>query len=90
MTAAKLISETANFDRFPNEGAFARYAGLAPVPEWSGSTNGRLRVGRSGNRQINTAIHRIALVQLRLDCAAETTTGAGEPKVTLALQRYGA
>ena len=69
LTAAKLISEAANVDRFPSESVFARYAGLAPVPEWSGSTNGRLRVCRSGNRQINTAIHRIAVVQLRLDCA---------------------
>jgi transposase len=68
LTAAKLISEAANVDRFPNESAFARYAGLAPIPEWSGSTNGRLRVCRSGSRQINTAIHRIAVVQLRLDC----------------------
>jgi transposase len=69
LTAAKLISEAANVDRFPNESAFARYAGLAPIPAWSGSTSGRLRVCRSGNRQINTAIHRIAVVQLRLDCA---------------------
>jgi transposase len=69
LTAAKLISEAANVDRFPNENAFARHAGLAPVPQWSGSTNGRLRVCRSGNRQINTAIHRIAVVQIRLNCA---------------------
>jgi transposase len=69
LTAVKLISEAANVDRFPNESAFARYAGLAPIPAWSGSTSGRLRVCRSGNRQINTAIHRIAVVQIRLDCA---------------------
>jgi transposase len=69
LTAAKLISEAANVDRFPNESAFARCAGLAPIPAWSGSTSGRLHVCRSGNRQINTAIHRIAVVQLRLDCA---------------------
>ena len=69
LTAAKLISEAANVDRFPNESAFARYAGLAPIPAWSGSTSGRLRVCHSGNRQINTAIQRIAVVQLRLDCA---------------------
>ena len=86
LTAAKLISEAANVDRFPNESAFARYAGIAPIPAWSGSTNGRLRVCHSGNRQINTAIHRIAVVQLRLDCAgrdyyqrrrAEGDSGAG-------------
>src|SRR4030095_9219666 len=69
LTAAKWISKAANVDRFPHESAFARYAGLAPIPAWSGSTNGRLRLCRSGNRQINTAIHRIALVQQRLDCA---------------------
>ena len=55
-------------DRFPNESGFARYAGLAPIPAWSGSTIGRMRVCPFGNRQINTAIHRIAVVQLRLDC----------------------
>ena len=57
--------------RFPNESAFARYGGLAPIPAWSGSTNGRLRVCHSGNRQINTAIHHIAVVQLRIDCAGK-------------------
>ena len=71
LTAAKLISEATNVDRFPNESAFARYGGLAPIPAWSGSTNGRLRVCHSGNRQINTAIHHIAVVQLRLDCAGK-------------------
>jgi len=68
LTAAKLILEAANVDRFPNESGFARYAGLAPIPAWSGSTIGRMRVCPFGNRQINTAIHRIAVVQLRLDC----------------------
>jgi len=67
LIAAKLISETANVDRFRNEAAFARYAGIAPVPMWSGSTEGRLRLARSGNRQCNSAIHRIAVVQIRLD-----------------------
>jgi transposase len=67
LIAAKLISETANVDRFRNETAFARYAGIAPVPMWSGSTEGRLRLTRSGNRQCNSAIHRIAIVQIRLD-----------------------
>ncbi|MBE1552209.1 transposase [Mycobacterium sp. OAS707] len=67
LIAAKLISETANVDRFRNEAAFARYAGIAPVPMWSGSTECRLRLARSGNRQCNSAIHRIAVVQIRLD-----------------------
>ena len=80
LTAAKLISETANVDRFRSEAAFARYVGIAPVPMWSGSTEGRLRVSRSGNRQFNTALHRIAVVQIRLDCAGRDTADADAPK----------
>jgi transposase len=40
LTAAKLISEVANMDRFRSEAAFARYVGIAPVPLSSGSTGG--------------------------------------------------
>ncbi|MBY0290794.1 MAG: transposase, partial [Mycobacteriaceae bacterium] len=67
LTAAKLIGETANVDRFRSEAAFARYVGTAPVPRSSGATGGRLRASRSGNRQCNAALHRIAIVQLRLE-----------------------
>lgn len=67
LTAAKLIAEAANVDRFRGEAAFARYVGIAPLPRSSGPSEGRVRAGRSGNRQCNTAIHRIALVQLRLN-----------------------
>jgi Transposase IS116/IS110/IS902 family len=51
--------------RFKSEAAFARYAGVAPVPAWSGATQGRLRAMRGGNRQLNSALHRIAVVQIR-------------------------
>jgi transposase len=40
---------------------------LAPIPVWSGNTAGRVRMTRSGNRQLNTALHRIAVTQIRLD-----------------------
>ncbi|MEX7471350.1 IS110 family transposase [Mycobacterium adipatum] len=72
LTAAKLIAETANMDRFHSEAAFARYAGLAPVPQWSGSTKGRSLASRGGNRQCNTAIHRIAITQIRIDGPGRT------------------
>lgn len=67
LTAAKLIAETANMDRFRSEAAFARYAGIAPLPLSSGSTNGRVRLSRSGNRACNAAIHRIAVTQIRIE-----------------------
>jgi transposase len=72
LIAAKLISEAANMTRFKSEAAFARYAGVAPVPAWSGATQGRLRAMRGGNRQLNSALHQIAVVQIRLDCPGRT------------------
>lgn len=66
LTAAKLVAETAGVARFKSEAAFARHTGAAPVPVWSGNTAGRVRLTRSGNRQLNAALHRIAITQIRL------------------------
>ncbi|WP_204164823.1 transposase [Rhodococcus oxybenzonivorans] len=44
--------------------AFARHNGTAPLPVWS-SNRARHRLSRTGNRQLNAAIHRIALTQAR-------------------------
>jgi transposase len=67
LTAAKIVGETAGVARFSSEAAFARYTGIAPIPVWSGNTAGRVRLARSGNRQLNAAVHRIAITQIRLD-----------------------
>lgn len=67
LTAAKIIGETAGVARFKSEAAFARHSGVAPIPVWSGNTAGRVRMTRSGNRQLNAALHRIAVTQIRLD-----------------------
>jgi transposase len=67
LTAAKIVGETAGVIRFKSEAAFARHSGVAPVPVWSGNTHGRVRMTRSGNRQLNAALHRIAVTQIRLD-----------------------
>ena len=67
LTAGKLVGETAGVGRFKSEAAFARHAGIAPIPVWSGNTAGRVRLTRSGNRQLNAAVHRIAITQIRLD-----------------------
>lgn len=70
LTAAKLVAETAGVQRFKSEAAFARHSGAAPVPVWSGNTAGRVRLTRSGNRQLNAALHRIAITQIRLTTSA--------------------
>jgi len=66
LTAAKLVGETANVTRFRSEACFAMHAGAAPIPASSGMTN-RHRLARGGNRQLNAALHRIAVTQIRLD-----------------------
>jgi len=66
LTAAKLLGETANPTRFRSEAAFAMHAGAAPIPASSGKTD-RHRLARGGNRQLNAALHRIAVTQIRLD-----------------------
>jgi transposase len=69
LTAAKLVGEIAGAARFSSDAKLARAAGLAPIPVSSGNTN-RHRLDRGGNRQINAAIHRIAVTRAR--CHPET------------------
>lgn len=66
LTAAKIVGETAGIGRFKSADAFACHAGVAPIPAWSGATQGQMRLSRSGNRQLNAALHRIALTQIRM------------------------
>lgn len=65
LTAAKILGETAGIDRFKSPDAYARHNGTAPLPVWS-SNRARHRLSRNGNRQLNAALHRIALTQARL------------------------
>lgn len=66
ITAAQLIGEIADVSRFANDAKLARIAGCAPIPVSSGRTD-RHRLDRGGNRQLNNAIHMIALTRLRHD-----------------------
>jgi transposase len=65
LTAAKLIAETAGAERFATDARFARAAGVAPIPASSGRKD-RFRLDRGGNRQLNLALHRLAVNQGRL------------------------
>jgi transposase len=64
LTAAKIIGEVAGVVRFRSRDAFAMHNGTAPIPASSGNSQ-RHRLNRGGNRQLNAAIHRIAITQLR-------------------------
>jgi transposase len=65
LTAAKIVGETAQVRRFRSKDAFARLNGTAPLPVWS-SNKQRHRLSRTGNRQLNAALHRIAMTQARM------------------------
>jgi transposase len=64
LSAAKIVGETAGARRFRSKAAFASWNGTAPVPVWSGNTTHH-RLSRGGNRQVNAALHRIAITQWR-------------------------
>jgi transposase len=62
--AARLLVEVGDITRFPTKGHFASWTGTAPIDASSGD-NVRHRLSRGGNRQINRALHMMAVVQLR-------------------------
>ena len=62
--AAKLLGHTGDITRFPDRDHFASYTGTAPVEASSGDVR-RHRLNRGGNRQLNTALHLIAVCQIR-------------------------
>lgn len=57
-----------NPGRFRSEAAFAKFCGVCPIPASSGRTD-RHRLNRGGDRRVNCAIHRIAVVRSRHDPA---------------------
>lgn len=65
LSAAVIVGETAGVHRFRDKDAYARFTGTAPVPVWSGSSKGKVRLNRGGNRSMNCALHMIAVTQAR-------------------------
>lgn len=64
LTAAKLIAETGGIERFESDAQLALHAGTAPLDASSGQQQ-RHRLNRTGNRQLNCALHRVAITQAR-------------------------
>lgn len=64
LSAAKIVAETAGIERFHSADAYARHNGTAPLAVSSAGVM-RHRLSRSGNRQLNAALYRIALTQSR-------------------------
>ncbi|MFD6624424.1 transposase, partial [Streptomyces diastaticus] len=71
ITAAQVLVSWSHPGRFRSEAAFASFAGVSPIPASSGLTN-RHRINRSGDRQLNRALHTITLIRTRLDPTTKT------------------
>jgi transposase len=64
LTAAQILLAWSHAGRIRSEAAFAMLSGTAPVPVASGRTS-RHRLNRLGDRQLNCALHQIAVTRMR-------------------------
>jgi transposase len=65
LCAASILAEIAGINRFRTDAQLAAYAGVAPLDASSGRQQ-RHRLNRTGNRQLNRALHIIAVTQIRM------------------------
>jgi transposase len=93
IVAAQLIVAWSHHGRLRSEACFARLAGVAPVPASSGQTQ-RHRLSRGGDRQLNRALHTIALHRRHHDAATRdyiarrVAEGKTTREATRLLKRY--
>lgn len=95
IVAATVLAAWSHPGRLRDEAAFAMLAGVAPIPASSGKTT-RYRLNRSGNRQLNWALHTIVLTRLRYDPETRTyverrrAQGKTDREIKRCLKRYTA
>jgi hypothetical protein len=93
ISAAQLYCSWSHRGRLRNDGAFAMLAGAAPIPASSGQTI-RYRLNRGGDRQLNCALHTIALTRLKHDpatrayAARRQAEGKTPREIKRCLKRY--
>jgi transposase len=63
VTAARILGQVGDVSRFTDRAHFAAYAGAAPIEASSGAIQ-RHRLSRNGNRQLNSALHTVAITQI--------------------------
>lgn len=96
ITAATILCAWSHPGRIRSEVAFAMLGAAAPIPADSGSgrTPVRFRLNRHGDRQLNRALHTIALARLRYDPATQayarrrTAEGKTPREIKRCLKRY--
>jgi transposase len=66
LLAGKILARVGSIHRFGSAAAFASYTGTAPIAVSSGDVV-RHRLSRAGDRQLNYALHVMAVTQIRQD-----------------------
>jgi transposase len=95
IVAAQLLIAWSHPGRVRSEAAFARLAGVAPIPASSGQTT-RHRLSRGGDRQLNRALHTVVLhrrqhhPQTKDYIARRIAEGKSRRDATRLLKRYHA
>jgi transposase len=93
IVAATVLAAWSHPGRVRDEAAFAMLAGTAPIPASSGKTT-RYRLNRSGNRQLNWALHTTVLTRLRHDpdtrayAERRRAQGKSDREIKRCLKRY--
>jgi transposase len=93
VTAAQAVISYSHPGRVRHDGAFAALAGTSPLQASSGRTT-RHRLNRGGDRQLNRAIHTIAVSRMRTDpetrpyTARRTAEGLSTREIRRCLKRY--
>ena len=93
IVAATVLAAWSHPGRCRDDAAFAMLAGTAPIPASSGKTV-RYRLNRSGDRQLNRALHTVVLSRLQRDERTRTyadrrrTEGKTDREIKRCLKRY--
>lgn len=94
-TAAEILIVVGdNPERIKSEAAFAKLAGISPIPAGSGMTSGRHRINYGGHRQLNAAIYRTVIVRMRFHeptiayVKRRTAEGKSKRDIIRCLKRY--
>ena len=93
LLAAQIVLAWSHQGRLVSEAAFAKLAGAAPIPASSGQTI-RHRLDRSGDRQLNRALHQIVVTRRRTHrptidyIERRTREGKSRREATRCLKRY--
>ena len=93
VVAGQAITSWSHRGRVRSEAAFAKLGGVAPIEASSGMVT-RHRLNRSGDRQLNWALHSVVMVRMRQDAetkayvARRLAEGKSVREIKRCLKRY--